>query len=85
MVRWFKSTGIPWVALGGGGYNVEHVADAWTIAWAVMKGCEVPEGLHKEPELKEPSPKAMEEVERNIDFIKTNALPIVKKAGSEVL
>jgi acetoin utilization protein AcuC len=27
---------IPWVALGGGGYDLMNTARAWTLAWAVM-------------------------------------------------
>lgn len=34
-----------WVALGGGGYNISNVARAWTLAWAVMNGIELKEGL----------------------------------------
>ncbi len=30
------------VALGGGGYDLGNVARAWTAAWAVMNGVEVP-------------------------------------------
>jgi acetoin utilization protein AcuC len=32
---------IPWVALGGGGYDQMNTARAWTIAWAVMNGVEL--------------------------------------------
>jgi len=34
-----------WVALGGGGYNAGNVARAWTLAWAIMIGVELPEEL----------------------------------------
>ena len=30
------------VALGGGGYDVRNVAKAWTIAWAILNGVELP-------------------------------------------
>ncbi len=33
------------VALGGGGYDVRNVARAWTAAWAVMNGTELPATL----------------------------------------
>jgi len=33
------------VALGGGGYDVGNVARAWTVAWAVMNGVELPAEL----------------------------------------
>jgi acetoin utilization protein AcuC len=31
-----KALRIPWVALGGGGYDLVNVARAWTIAWGIM-------------------------------------------------
>jgi acetoin utilization protein AcuC len=34
-----------WVALGGGGYNPSNVARAWTLAWAMMNGLELPDDL----------------------------------------
>jgi acetoin utilization protein AcuC len=35
--------GIPWVALGGGGYRVRNVVRAWTLAWAIMNGMDLPD------------------------------------------
>ena len=32
---------IPWVALGGGGYDLMNTARAWTLAWATMNGLEL--------------------------------------------
>ncbi|MEE8185225.1 MAG: acetoin utilization protein AcuC, partial [Thermodesulfobacteriota bacterium] len=43
MVRLFDSFKLPWVSLGGGGYNISNVARAWTLAWAIMSGREVVE------------------------------------------
>lgn len=34
-----------WVALGGGGYDLTNVARAWTLAWAIMMGKEIPDEL----------------------------------------
>jgi len=45
IVREIKSWGLKWIALGGGGYNVMNVARAWTKAWAIMKGVEIPDTL----------------------------------------
>jgi acetoin utilization protein AcuC len=45
IVQEIKSWGLKWVALGGGGYNVMNVARAWTKAWAIMKGVELPDEL----------------------------------------
>ncbi len=47
-VRAFKELGKPWIALGGGGYNVINVARCWTLAWAEMCGREVEDRLPEE-------------------------------------
>jgi acetoin utilization protein AcuC len=39
---------IPWVAVGGGGYDMMNVARAWTIAWATMNDRELPPRLPAE-------------------------------------
>ncbi len=41
IMRKLKVLKIPWVALGGGGYDQMNTARAWTIAWAVMNGVEL--------------------------------------------
>ncbi|NLV24072.1 MAG: acetoin utilization protein AcuC [Deltaproteobacteria bacterium] len=45
--RSFRATGIPWVILGGGGYDWINVARAWTLVWGaaldVSLGDELPE------------------------------------------
>jgi len=41
VVRKLKALKIPWVAVGGGGYENVNVARAWTIAWAIMNGVEL--------------------------------------------
>ncbi len=48
IVQEINSWGLKWVALGGGGYNVMNVALAWTKAWAIMKGVELPDDLPDE-------------------------------------
>jgi acetoin utilization protein AcuC len=45
VVEEIKSWNLKWVALGGGGYNVMNVARAWTKAWAIMKGVQLPDNL----------------------------------------
>jgi acetoin utilization protein AcuC len=35
-VRAFREMDLPWVAMGGGGYNVHTVARAWTLAYGIM-------------------------------------------------
>ncbi len=48
MVRAFAEFDLPWVALGGGGYDMSNVARAWTIAWAIISGAEVPDVIPEE-------------------------------------
>lgn len=44
-VSTFSQMGIPWLALGGGGYDVMAVARAWTLAYGVMLGVEWPDAI----------------------------------------
>jgi len=44
-VRAFRALGRPWIALGGGGYDVANVPRAWTLAWAFMNDAEPPAGV----------------------------------------
>jgi acetoin utilization protein AcuC len=36
LFRAFRDLSLPWLALGGGGYNVHTVARVWTLAYGVM-------------------------------------------------
>ncbi|GAW67183.1 histone deacetylase [Geoanaerobacter pelophilus] len=36
ILRKLRALQIPWVAVGGGGYDMMNVSRAWTIAWGVM-------------------------------------------------
>lgn len=45
ILRKLKALKIPWVAMGGGGYDLMNTARAWTIAWAVMNGVSLPARL----------------------------------------
>mgnify|MGYP002868979249 CR=1 FL=1 len=44
-VRQMAGLGVPWLALGGGGYDVSAVARAWTLVYGVMLGSEWPDQL----------------------------------------
>ena len=44
-VREISHWGIPWVALGGGGYDLSAVARSWTLAYGVMLDVEWPDEL----------------------------------------
>jgi len=48
IMRKLKALRIPWVALGGGGYDLVNTARAWTIAWAVMNGVKLEPRLPKQ-------------------------------------
>ena len=48
VLREFASLGLPWLAMGGGGYDLMAVARAWTLAYGEMLGVEWPDGLPRE-------------------------------------
>ncbi len=45
LVRAFRQMAKPWLALGGGGYNIHTVARAWTLAYGIMSGQEFPDEI----------------------------------------
>ncbi len=45
VIDYLTELGCPWVALGGGGYDLANVARAWTLAWAIMNGIDLPDDL----------------------------------------
>ena len=45
IMKKLKALKIPWVAVGGGGYENINVARAWTIAWAIMNRVDLPPRL----------------------------------------
>lgn len=97
-VRRFREMRIPWVALGGGGYDLGNVARAWTLAWAVMNDAEVPNVMPTDflrangeifrGALMRDVPAAQyalrkEEIatlEADLNYLKTEVLPLVKGA-----
>jgi acetoin utilization protein AcuC len=44
-VRELSGVGVPWLALGGGGYDLSAVARAWTLAYEVMLDVEWPDRM----------------------------------------
>jgi acetoin utilization protein AcuC len=48
VVREFGEMGYPWLALGGGGYDLPAVARGWTLAFAAMAGIELPDEIPQE-------------------------------------
>ena len=47
-VRAFRELDIPWLALGGGGYDVSNVVRAWTLAWSVITETDLPDDIPAE-------------------------------------
>ena len=45
IIKKIKALRIPWVAVGGGGYDLMNTARAWTIAWGVMNSRNLPAKL----------------------------------------
>jgi acetoin utilization protein AcuC len=45
ILRKIKALRIPWVGVGGGGYDLMNTARAWTIAWGIMNGITLPAKL----------------------------------------
>lgn len=45
VIKKIKEISPRWVALGGGGYDIASVAKAWTLAWAIMNGVEIPDEI----------------------------------------
>lgn len=43
--RAFLETGLPWAALGGGGYDKMNVARCWTLIWGIMLGQSLPDEI----------------------------------------
>ncbi len=45
VIRELARLNLPWLALGGGGYDLEAVARCWTLAYGVMLGIEWPDRI----------------------------------------
>ncbi|MBA4393986.1 MAG: acetoin utilization protein AcuC [Desulfobacca sp.] len=65
VVKFFKELGLPWVALGGGGYHQVNVARAWTLAWSIMLGQEM--GQEKLPD---PFQKTIEQLDFHEEWLR---------------
>jgi len=58
VIEKLKDISLPWVALGGGGYEVANVAKAWTLAWAIMNDVDLNDDL----------PQTFKEIGRRLGF-----------------
>ena len=45
VVKEFAGMGLPWLAMGGGGYDLGAVARCWTLAYGIMTGREWPDEI----------------------------------------
>ena len=83
MVKGFRVMGLPWVALGGGGYELDNVKRAWTLAWAVMCGREgdaLLADIRDEPYDPALPGEYKRAVDDSIKYLTENVLPLVKGA-----
>ncbi len=48
VLKGLKETRLPWLALGGGGYDVANVCRGWTLALALMLGRDLPDAVPDE-------------------------------------
>ncbi|MFZ3072358.1 MAG: hypothetical protein WA162_03865, partial [Thermodesulfobacteriota bacterium] len=81
MVKRFRSFNLPWVALGGGGYDMDNVKRAWTLAWAIMNEVEDRKDLDalRDKPLKEKTSDAQRKsVEEAVRYLKKEVLPFVR-------
>ena len=56
VIREFARLGLPWLALGGGGYDVGAVARCWSLAYGVMLGVDWPDRIPEAVADRYPSP-----------------------------
>jgi acetoin utilization protein AcuC len=49
-VEEFSGMGYPWLAMGGGGYDLGAVARCWTLAYGIMSERELPDSIPPECE-----------------------------------
>ena len=56
LIREFANLGLPWLALGGGGYDIGAVARCWTLAYGVMLDVEWPDRIPESVAGQYPSP-----------------------------
>ncbi len=66
VVRAFRDFDLPWIAMGGGGYDLDAVARGWSIEYLVMLGAPIPEELH------DPDPPAWTGDERDAVDVETD-------------
>ncbi len=49
LVASLATVDVPWIAVGGGGYELANAMRAWALAWAAMIGAPRPEALPERP------------------------------------
>ena len=56
LIREFAKLELPWLALGGGGYDVGAVARCWTLAYGIMLGVDWPDQIPDSVAAQYPAP-----------------------------
>ncbi len=69
VTRYVDGTGLPWLALGGGGYNIRSVPRIWTLVCALMAGRELPDDVP-----------ALENTTNDIRILRDHARPHLENA-----
>lgn len=89
MIRHFRQRGIPWIALGGGGYNLDVVPRVWALEFGLMWGEELPNEIPQEygmrygiTSLRDDLPREMMESDR--EFAQTFAQRSVAAVQREI-
>lgn len=73
------SANIGWLALGGGGYDIDNVIRAWTLAWAIISDQKVAQSLHDKPRSQQnPTSAEIKELEGDVEFLIAQVLPLIK-------
>lgn len=86
VISYLTESPVPWVALGGGGYDITNVARAWTLAWGIMNRVDLPEDLpesfvHARRKLRDDEHRSRsaapckERMAENIRYLEKNVFP----------
>ena len=86
LVNWFCNLDLPWLALGGGGYDIDAVVRCWCLAYGVMSGNQWPNKLpdnyscHSESKLRDVPLACLENsLEQNIESYAMKSVDEVKR------
>lgn len=82
MLSDFDDTNLPWIMLGGGGYDIDNVKRAWTLAWAHALGSgnvsKLNEKLDTIRDSDRTTDKLFNVIEDDIQYLKSQVLNLIK-------